>query len=82
MAAQDQQGSSNGSGVTPASRHSRPRSRQSGIEESKEEESKGGNITPTANQRLLNSLKQILERPDKRRLIGQDYLEEPASPEY
>lgn len=52
----------------------------SGMEETKEGHHQG--LSASATQSLINSLKKILERPDKSRLLGQDYLEEPASPEY
>lgn len=39
-------------------------------------------MTPVATQNLMSALGRILEQQEKSRLIGQDYLEHPESPEY
>ena len=39
-------------------------------------------ITPRSQQILLGALTQIYEKQDLNRMAGQDYLEEPSSPEY
>ena len=39
-------------------------------------------MSAAATQSLIKSLKRIFEGPEKSRLLGQDYLEEPNSPEY
>ena len=39
-------------------------------------------ITPRSQQILLGALTQVYEQQDLNRMAGQDYLEEPGSPEY
>lgn len=42
----------------------------------------GGGLTPRSQQILLSALTQIQAQQDLNRMVGQDYLEEPGSPEY
>ena len=60
---------------------SRPPSRVSASAAGASSERDAG-LTPRSQQILLSALTQIYEQQDLNRMVGQDYLEEPGSPEY